>query len=116
MLKQLTAGSVQFGESDGDSFLHVTLRAVSHEAGTQIRQMAQGMLAFAKMSLRQRRDRGLALPMWAPLAESAETRGEGDRVELWVTVRTEDLLAMMKAAGEARQRMQDGSDQQGGSE
>lgn len=102
LAKKLSAGFAELGEVDGTMFLSISVTAVTETDGEEFRQMLQGMLAFAKMSLRNLEENEQPLPHWAPFVRAVTVGGTGGTVSISVKLPTAVVIPMMKAAEEAK--------------
>jgi len=102
LARKLEAGFAEVGEADGTMFLSISVTAVTETDGQEFRQMLQGMLAFAKMSLRSLEGNEQPLPFWAPFVRAVTVGGTGGTVSISVKLSTAEVIPMMKAAEEAK--------------
>lgn len=102
-LRNITAATIELGESQGTLFFKGSVTATSETDGAEFRQMLNGMLAFAKMSLRQMSQSGQPEPAWAPLVNNVTIGGEGAVVKLSAEMATANVISFIEAAEEAKQ-------------
>lgn len=102
MLRKLAGGFLELGEVDGTMFLNVSVTALEEADGEEFMRSLQGMLAFAKMSLRRCEETEQAPPHWAPFVQAVTIDGEGATVRLNVEMATADVVEMLEAAEEAK--------------
>jgi hypothetical protein len=100
MLQGISGGVVQAGESSGTSFLNVALTARSAEDGDRIRQMLNGLLAFASAMAQGTGTPDRPAPPWAPLIQGLQVGGTADSVSLTATVETAKLIEIAGKAHE----------------
>lgn len=87
LLRKITDGAVQAGESDGSVFADVSVLARTVEEAARIRQVVQGFVALAQMQLQALADEDMPV-----LGEKITVTGDGKAVRLAATIPTKSLI------------------------
>ena len=98
-LQNISSLLVRVGETQGNLFIKANVGAISETDGEELRQLASGMLAFAKMSTRHSQDKGAK--ELASLLDSVKIGGKGANIELEVEIPVEELVKLAGFAQEA---------------
>jgi len=99
---RVASAVIRIGEDGDNTVLDADLTAKTAEDGQRIRQMTQGIVAFAAMSAEQAQQQGRPAPLWAPLLGGVEIGGSDKAVQVRVSVKTATLVQAAEAARKAK--------------
>ena len=102
MLKNIAGGSLEFGQDGDNVFLNLRLTTKTDADALRLRQMAQGLLAFAQMAVQHLADTNQPTPPWAVLVPAAVVDGQGREAHLGLSLASQEFTALLAKGQQAK--------------